>query len=483
MSRMLCILTVLLATSAGFCATINVPDEAATIQAAVDAALDGDTVLIAPGTYSGDGNWDVDIFDKDLCVRGAGPETTVIDCAEEGTEDHRAFVASSQFGNSVTIENLSIINGTAGGSLSGAGIASAFANLRVSNCLIRDCRSTSPGGAISMTGGSLYVVATQFSSNLGFGGGALYLNHCSPTTISGCQFDTSYSLGNGGGAIWADACTVSVSNSFFIGSFVGGGFPVSNRGGAVLVHSGEASFSGCAFYDNKIWELGGAVAALNSNVTFDSCTFSGNESGNSRTDESGGAALYLDGGSAAIRTCSFSHNHTYWASGAVMITASSYCQIENSIMAFTANGTAVEGSANLTCTDIFGNELGDWVGEIADQAGINGNFSLDPLFCDTATGDLKLQEESPCAPGGNDCGVRLGSRRVGCEVHCGDANGDAIVNVSDAVYLISYIFSDGPPTPYDNGDADCSGAIDISDAVYLLNYIFSGGPAPCAACP
>ena len=35
------------------------------------------------------------------------------------------------------------------------------------------------------------------------------------------------------------------------------------------------------------------------------------------------------------------------------------------------------------------------------------------------------------------------------------------------------------PNPLSSGDADCSGAISISDAVYLIQYIFSGGPMPC----
>ena len=66
---------------------------------------------------------------------------------------------------------------------------------------------------------------------------------------------------------------------------------------------------------------------------------------------------------------------------------------------------------------------------------------------------------------------------------CGDANADATVDISDAVYLISYIFSGGSaPEPLEAGDANCDQGIDISDAVYLISYIFSGGLAPCAGC-
>ncbi|MCC6963520.1 MAG: SBBP repeat-containing protein [candidate division Zixibacteria bacterium] len=69
------------------------------------------------------------------------------------------------------------------------------------------------------------------------------------------------------------------------------------------------------------------------------------------------------------------------------------------------------------------------------------------------------------------------------EFLCGDADGSGAISISDAVYLINYIFAGGPaPNPVLSGDADCTGAVSISDAVYLINYIFAGGPAPCAAC-
>ena len=63
----------------------------------------------------------------------------------------------------------------------------------------------------------------------------------------------------------------------------------------------------------------------------------------------------------------------------------------------------------------------------------------------------------------------------------GDANGDGIIDISDVVYLIEYIFQGGPaPVPvFWAGDVDCSRDIDISDCVYLIDYIFAGGPPPC----
>ena len=71
----------------------------------------------------------------------------------------------------------------------------------------------------------------------------------------------------------------------------------------------------------------------------------------------------------------------------------------------------------------------------------------------------------------------------GNEVDCGDANGDGQVNVGDAVYLIGYIFKQGPaPDPECLGDANGDAGINVGDVVYLIAYIFKSGPAPVEDC-
>jgi hypothetical protein len=65
---------------------------------------------------------------------------------------------------------------------------------------------------------------------------------------------------------------------------------------------------------------------------------------------------------------------------------------------------------------------------------------------------------------------------------CGDANGDKELNVGDVVFLINYVFRDGPaPDPIEYGDANADGDANIGDAVYIINFIFRNGPSP--ACP
>jgi hypothetical protein len=66
---------------------------------------------------------------------------------------------------------------------------------------------------------------------------------------------------------------------------------------------------------------------------------------------------------------------------------------------------------------------------------------------------------------------------------CGDTNDDKTIDISDVVYLISYIFQGGlPPLPYCSADVNDDNVVDVSDAVYLISYIFQDGPPPIQGC-
>lgn len=63
----------------------------------------------------------------------------------------------------------------------------------------------------------------------------------------------------------------------------------------------------------------------------------------------------------------------------------------------------------------------------------------------------------------------------------GDVDGSGRLSITDIVFLINYLFAGGPnPDPILAGDLDCSGRINIGDAVFLVNYIFGDGPLPCS---
>ncbi len=62
----------------------------------------------------------------------------------------------------------------------------------------------------------------------------------------------------------------------------------------------------------------------------------------------------------------------------------------------------------------------------------------------------------------------------------GDADNSGIVNIGDAVYLVTYVFKNGPEPKPDKGtgDANCDGTVNMEDAVFVVDYVFHGGPAP-----
>jgi hypothetical protein len=67
----------------------------------------------------------------------------------------------------------------------------------------------------------------------------------------------------------------------------------------------------------------------------------------------------------------------------------------------------------------------------------------------------------------------------------GDVNADEVLNIADAIALLSYLFLDGS---YDvpcekSADADDTGSLELTDAVYVLNFLFLGGPEPARPFP
>ncbi len=73
---------------------------------------------------------------------------------------------------------------------------------------------------------------------------------------------------------------------------------------------------------------------------------------------------------------------------------------------------------------------------------------------------------------------------TGPSVLCGDANNDGIVDLSDAIWLLNYLFKSGPPPiPYMCvGDVNNDDLVVVGDAIYILNYLFKGGPPPDPNC-
>ncbi len=73
----------------------------------------------------------------------------------------------------------------------------------------------------------------------------------------------------------------------------------------------------------------------------------------------------------------------------------------------------------------------------------------------------------------------------GCQGRCGDPNQDGSCNVSDAVYIINYVFIAGASEPQPVlacGDANSDGGVNVSDAVYIINFVFVAGSSQPGNC-
>jgi hypothetical protein len=102
--------------------------------------------------------------------------------------------------------------------------------------------------------------------------------------------------------------------------------------------------------------------------------------------------------------------------GITLSGASSHLTAENTIIAHSGGcGVRVNaGIATLTCCDLWDNLGGDGGIDCA-SAGQNGTFSINPLFCDLNARDYRLRTDSPCAPeNAGDCGL-IGAFPVACE--------------------------------------------------------------------
>jgi hypothetical protein len=136
----LAFMTVTFCTS-GYSRTIHVdpndPAVFATIQAAIDDANDGDTVLVAPGTYSGDGNRDIFVLEKAITIRSeSGPRNCIIDCRDNQSRMHIGF---GLFNGYNPTPGMPVVDGftiTGARGMHAGGISCSGGSPCIANCII-----------------------------------------------------------------------------------------------------------------------------------------------------------------------------------------------------------------------------------------------------------------------------------------------------------------------------------------------------------
>jgi hypothetical protein len=307
-------------------------------------------------------------------------------------------------------------------------------------------------------------------------GGGVYCYASSPV-FNNCKFERN--TAREGGAIGCQYGSMP-----FLNDCVFSENRAHEAAGLVCIGGSSPFLTNCIFTANSSEGIGGGmVCIMNSIPHLTGCLFAGNSAGGD-----GGAIVY-DGNGAdrrfTLTNCTFVDN-SCTGNGSLMAFALSNPALVNCLMAFNdVNETIYRydpvTNPSLTCCDIYGNAGGDWIGYIYDQFGINGNISLDPMFCDTANNDYRIDGLSPCLVYNNDCGATIGALGAGCGIICGDASGDLLLNIGDAVYLIAYLFREGPAPPVPAAvDLNGNGETDVGDVTMIINYIFRNGlPLDC----
>jgi serine protease len=184
--------------------TIRVPRDQPTIQAAVDVAVGGDTILVAPGTYVEN----VTIDGKAIDLRSEfGSRVTVIDGAGLDT------VVRMTNGADGSLEGFTIQGGLAPSS--GGGIRVSNSSPRIHSCRVEHNQAQSDGGGIQIIGGAARITNCVIASNgtAFWDGGGIHLGFAAGTVITHCTIvDNKIPIDGWGAGIWDATGGVTISN-------------------------------------------------------------------------------------------------------------------------------------------------------------------------------------------------------------------------------------------------------------------------------
>lgn len=385
------ILTFIFLPAVGLSKTITVPGDYPHIQLAIDAASNGDTVLVSPGTYADN----INFKGKAILVKSCdGPEVTIIDggqlgsvvafTAKEGpgsvldgfsiTNGNETYGGGIQcFGSSPTILNDMITDNTG---YMGGGIYCTEGAPTISHCMILN-NLADTGGGIYCLEASPIIQHGMIRENHALSGGGVYCHECSPEIFG--NVITRNTCSYNGGGIFAAFSSLSIENNEISENS-------GDSGGAIHCRSSsKAVLFNNKMHDNHVDWAGGAIFCHGSNtlLTMTNCTLYGN------TSEYGGGIHLRAYACADILNCSFFGNSALIRGGGIECCGSYKVTITNSILWNDKAPTDPE-----ICYSGFTPEVNHC--DVEGGSPGTGNIDSDPLFMDAGGADFHLTFPSPC---------------------------------------------------------------------------------------
>lgn len=399
------------------------------IQAAINAAIDGDTIILAPGTFRGDGNRDLDFNGKAITICSTDPNdpnivaTTIIDCQGSDADPHRGFYFHNAEDANSILAGITIMNGYATASLpgerSGGGIYCEGSSPALVNCVFVGNYARYGGAVFCWQSSPTFTDCTFSCNGAGWDGGGMYNDSHSNPMLINCTFRDNMA-GEAGGIYNYDESSPEIVNCTFLDNFGAG------CGGFLNDGSSSAKLTNCTFRGNHsdLFYGGGIHNLAGSNILLTNCIFIGNIGGD------GGGGILNRGGSAILSNCTFFGNTVESGHGGAVYNDRGNMSLTNCILwgNRAGNGMNVSVSENSTTwinyCDIEGGQEAIYVrlyNPEQDEFHLywgDGNIDVDPLFTDPGywdangtpddwsddfwtDGDHHLEVGSPCANAGD----------------------------------------------------------------------------------
>jgi len=396
--------------------TILVPANYPTIQSAINAANNGDTVLVSPGTYVEN----INFGGKAITVNSSGgASVTIIDGNHNGTVvtfNHSEAAAS-------VLSGFTIRNGyLSGGSGAGILVSSASPTI-ISNTITANHAAVAIGIFVN-------------------GGSPLIKNN----TITGNDQTNAGDGGLGGGGIAVSGTSSSASNPQIINNIITNNSVAAggDGGGISVTYFSSPVIQGNLIRGNSAYNNGGGISlnAYNSPVVSNNLIVNNNAGGGG---SGGGLSVFArSGATVTVVNNTIAANTAYDGTSGIVTTGSAqYATLTNNIVMAAAGQTAVtcntlwsSASALFSYNGVYSATGTAWTAA-CDHTSNPGNVSSDPQFLDAPQNDFHLALASPAVDAGNSSAANLPSTDLDGNPRIADGNSDSNSSVDLGAFEVT----------------------------------------------